>query len=172
MRKTKIFKDYWAYREFMSDFGCREWFSFLPLFSIYVILGLYVLFTTSVLAGYFYLGYVIFVYMGMIMLVFCTKCPHYGQRCSYIFAGHLAQKLFTQREGDYKFWERVFPVIAFVILLAFPLLFVLNRPLYLLSFGVIIILIAFVKPFIVCAACENTDCWGKTISQAVRRNKW
>lgn len=166
---TKFFKDYWSYEEIMSGFGCKEWFSFLPLFSAYVILGLYVLFTTNILAGYFYLAYVILIYIGTIMWVFCTRCPHYGQRCSYIFAGPLAEKLFTKREGEYTFSERVFPVAAFVVLLVFPILFVLNRPIYLLSFLGIIVLLAIVKPFIVCAACKNTGCMGKTISHRVKK---
>lgn len=154
----------------MSDFGYKEWFTFLPLFSAYVLLGLYVIFTTNALAGYFYLAYVIFIYIGMMNWVFCTKCPHYGQRCSYIFGGLLASKLFTKKEKECAFSERVFPLIAFIVLLIIPIMFVLDRPVYLLSFLVIITSIAIVKPFIVCAACKNTNCLGKTISRGVKRN--
>lgn len=153
----------------MGEFGCREWLSFLPLFSAYVILGSYFLFIFNSLSGYIYLAYFIFIYTGATMWIFCTKCPHYGQCCSYIFAGLLAQKLFSRKEGEFKFLEKAFPVVAFIVLLAFPLLFALDRPAYLLSFLGIIISIAVVKPFIICATCRNTDCLGKKISLRIKK---
>ncbi len=155
----------------MSGFGYKDWFTFLPLFSAYVLLGLYVLFATNVLAGYFYVAYIIFIYTGATMAVFCTKCPHYGEKCSYIFAGPLNKKLFTKKEGEYTSIEKAFPVMAFIILLAFPLLFVLDRPIYLLSFGGLVIFIGIVKPFIICAACKNTNCLGKDISLRIKKEK-
>ncbi|MFO7966927.1 MAG: hypothetical protein R6U44_04945 [Archaeoglobaceae archaeon] len=155
----------------MSDFGCRDWFTFLPLFSAYVVLGLYVLFTTNILAAYFYVAYILFTYIGLIMGVFCTKCPHYGQRCSYVIAGLLAKKMFAKKEGDCTPLEKALPVVAFIILLAFPLFFALNRPLYLLAFLGIIILLVFVKPFIMCATCKNTSCLGKNISHRIKKEK-
>lgn len=155
----------------MSDFGCKEWLTFLPIFSAYIILALYVLFTTNVLAGYFYLGYLIFIYMGMNLWIFCTRCPHYGQSCSYILAGLLTEKLLAKKEQKCTLLERAFPVAAFIVLLVFPLIFVLGRPIYLLSFLGLIVLLAIVKPFILCAACKNTNCPGKTISQRIKKEK-
>lgn len=169
MRIQRFFKDHGGYGEIMSDFGCKEWFSFLPPFTAYVILGFYVLFTTNILAGYFYLLYVIFIYTGMIMGFFCTKCPHYGQPCSYIFAGPLAKKLFTRREGECTPLERAFPVVAFIILLAFPIFFVLNRPVYLIALVGIIILIAFVKHLLSVLHARIPIAWEKTSQSGSRR---
>jgi hypothetical protein len=63
-------------------FGGKEWLSFLPLFITYIVLGFYAIFRSNPLLAFGYLAYILVFYVVGTSYVFCTKCPHYGQRCS------------------------------------------------------------------------------------------
>lgn len=153
----------------IKKFGWKEWLSFLPLLTVYVVFGFYVIFLANPLLAYCYIAYIVFFYIGMTSYLFCTKCPHCGERCSYIFVGVLAKRLFKKREGDCSRFERTYPVVALILLLAFPILFVLDKSLYLIIFiGIFISMFGVVKPYIVCATCKNTNCIAKSISNKLR----
>jgi len=54
--------------------------------------------------------------------------------------------------------------------IAFPILFVLDKSLYLMIFiGIFILMFVVVKPYIVCATCKNANCIAKPISDKMRR---
>ena len=151
-------------------FGWKEWISFFPLFIIYIVLGFYVLFLTNPLLAYGYAIYIFLFFHVGVLYYFCTKCPHYGQKCDYIYAGLLAKKLFKKREGNCSFFEKTYPVITTVLLFIFPILFALDKPLYLIVFvGMFILIFGIVKPYIVCAKCRYSDCIAKSISNKMRR---
>jgi|GEM_PF-6863836 len=151
-------------------FGWKEWLSFLPFFIFYVVLGFYVIFLINPLLAYCYVVYLVFFYTVGTFYFFCTKCPHYGQRCSYIFAGVLAKRLFKKRDGGCSRFEKIYPAIILILLLISPVLSVLDKPLYLIVFlGIIILMFGIVKPYIVCATCENSNCIAKSISDRVKK---
>jgi len=156
-------------KKIKKSFGWKEWLTFLPLLISYLVLGFYVIFLTNPLLAYCYIIYIVFFYIGVTSYLFCTKCPHYGERCSYIFAGVLAKRLFKKREGKCSQFERTYPAVALILLLAFPILFVLDKSLYLMIFiGIFILMFVVVKPYIVCATCKNVNCIAKPISNRLR----
>jgi len=153
-------------------FGWKEWLSFLPLLVVYVVLGSYLIFLANPLLGYGYIAFIVFFYVGITSYLFCTKCPHYGQRCSYIFAGVLAKRLFKKREGDCSRLEKTYPAIALTLLLGSPIPFALDKPVYLIAFlSIFILMFGIVKPFIVCYRCEYSSCVAKSISNKVKGEK-
>ena len=153
-------------------FTWKEWLLFLPLFIIYIVLGFHVLFIANPLLAYCYVIYIVLFFHIGVFYFFCTKCPHYGQRCSYIYGGLLVKRLFKKREGNCSFFEKIYPVIAMVILLVFPILFVLDKLQYLIAFlGMFILMFGIIKPYIVCAKCKYSNCLAKSISNKVKSEK-
>jgi len=122
------------------------------------------------LIAFGYLAYVVVFYVVGTSYIFCAKCPHYGQRCSYIFAGLLAKRLFKQRYGKCSSFERTYPVVVLLSLFMIPLLFVLDNLFYLLALLVlIVVMLGIVKPFIVCATCQYSHCFGKALSNKLKK---
>ena len=151
-------------------FGWKEWLSFLPLFITYIILGFYAIFRSNPLLAFGYLAYILAFYIVGTSWIFCTKCPHYGQRCPYIFAGLLAKRLFKQRCGKCSLIERTYPVVVLMLLFIIPMLFVLDNVFYLLALLVlIVVMFGIVKPFIVCATCQYSHCFGKALSNKLKK---
>jgi uncharacterized membrane protein len=82
----------------------------------------------------------------------------------------MAKRLFKKREGPYSRLERLYPAIVLLLLFLVPLLFTLDNPFFLLTFLTLIFaMFGIVKPFIVCATCKQTYCFGKALSNKLKR---
>ncbi len=156
----------------IKSFSLKEWLSFLPLFIGYVAFGFYVIFLKSPLLAYFYIVYIVCFYIGITSYLFCTKCPHYGEKCPYIFVGLLSKKLFNKKESGCSRFEKLYPAVSLIVLIVFPMLFVLNNLFYLSIFlSLFVLMFGIVKPYIVCPTCKNVNCIAKSISNKLKGNK-
>jgi hypothetical protein len=93
-----------------------------------------------------------------IVYAYCAKCPCRRYACGHALFGWLAVKFTNRKEGRYTFWDIVASGISIAAVLLIPQLWLIESPLALILFWLLIVLAGMESVFLVCPDCTNEYC--------------
>lgn len=94
----------------------------------------------------------------MIFYSFCSKCPCRQADCRHIILGPIADKLFKRTEGKYSFFDYFLTTIGVSIIILFPQLWLIKKPVMLILFWTSAVLLVLEISINICRTCNNHYC--------------
>lgn len=122
-----------------------------------ILIGLYSILREDLSAGILYL-----LLSGLCILTivyaYCCKCPCRAHGCSHVLPGKLAGMLPKRKQGPYTAADISAVVIALLIMISVPQLWLAKAPSLLLTFWLFFAVALFEILFFVCSTCQNKQC--------------
>ncbi len=122
-----------------------------------ILIGLYAILRENISAGLFYLLLSGFCTLA-IVYAYCCKCQCRAHGCSHVLPGKLAGMLPKRKQGPYTAADISTVVIALLIMIAVPQLWLAKVPPLLLTFWLFFAAALLEILLFVCSACHNRQC--------------
>lgn len=129
----------------------------LLLFASAVVLALVNISIKSVLAGF---GYLIISIISVLTISFfyCLKCPCRLHSCGHVFMSKITGLFTKTRSLPYTFSDVFFTFLAIVLLIGFPLYWLLSYTLILVVYICMLAIAGLEAAIFECKTCNNTAC--------------
>jgi hypothetical protein len=98
-----------------------------------------------------------FIFFLIFVYAFCTKCP-IRKQCVHIIHGKLTNLMKKRVSGAYSHGEKCGTLLYFIFLAAFPQYWLINSPLLMTLFWVILLSGLALNGIKVCGGCGNVYC--------------